>query len=135
MDDPRIAHENEKVHVVPLASASLAILRRRWQLRLYNDRLVFSTHGKRPLSDMTMSKLLRESWPERYTVHGFRSSFTDWAAEKTRTPKEIVDKALAHKLPDRVEAAYRRTDFLDRRRKLMRAWDAFVTSSKFQRLA
>jgi len=62
------------------------------------------------------------------TVHGFRSSFTDWAAEATDHPKEVVDKALAHKLVDRVEAAYRRTDFFERRQRLMQDWASFARS-------
>lgn len=62
------------------------------------------------------------------TVHGFRSSFADWAAECTSTPKEVVEKALAHRIPNAVEAAYRRTDFLAKRRQLMEAWAAFVTT-------
>jgi integrase len=109
-------------HVVPLSAEAVAILRRRWPLRASDEGLVFSTLGKKPLSDMTMTKVLRDLGHPKVTVHGFRSSFTDWAAEKTRFPKEVVDKALAHKLVDRVEAAYRRTDFFDRRRKLMGAW-------------
>jgi integrase len=64
------------------------------------------------------------------TVHGFRSSFKNWAAEKTKVPTEVVDKALAHKLPDRVEAAYRRTDFFERRRRLTNAWAQFVVAPK-----
>ena len=76
---------------------------------------------------MTMTKVLRDLGFPKTTVHGFRSSFTDWAAERTRYPKEIVDKALAHKLADRVEAAYRRTNFLERRRALMLSWARFIT--------
>jgi len=114
-------------HVVPLSHAAIAVLRRRWPLRASDDGLVFSTHGKRPISDMTMTKVLRDLGFPRTTVHGFRSSFTDWAAERTRYPKEIVDKALAHKLADRVEAAYRRTNFLERRRALMLSWAGFIT--------
>lgn len=95
----------KKAHSVPLAPPSLAILNRRWLLRASEEGLVFSTHGTKPLSDMTMTKVLRDLGYPAITVHGFRSTFTDWAAEKTRTPKEVVDKALAHKLPDRVEAA------------------------------
>jgi integrase len=113
-------------HVVPLSPAAVAILRRRWPLRSSDEGLVFSTHGVKPLSDMTMTKVLRDLGLATTTVHGFRSSFTDWAAEKTRIPKEIVDKALAHKLVDRVEAAYRRTDFFDRRRKLMIEWARYA---------
>ena len=65
---------------------------------------------------MTMTKLLRDAGITGVTVHGFRSAFTDWAAETTDFPKEVADKALAHKLPNRVEAAYRRTDAAERDR-------------------
>lgn len=116
----------KKLHIVPLAPPVLEILTRRWQLRAEDSGLVFSTDGLRPLSDMTMTKVLRDLGLAKITVHGFRSSFTDWAAEKTKVPKEVVDKALAHKLIDRVEAAYRRTDFFERRRRLMELWAKFV---------
>ena len=75
---------------------------------------------------MTLLKLVRSYNGEKFTTHGFRSTFTDWAAETTAHPKEVVDKALAHQLADRVEAAYRRTDFLERRRQLMLDWAEFV---------
>lgn len=113
-------------HVVPLSEPSVALLRRRWPLRASDRGLVFSSRGTKPLSDMTMTKVLRDLGIAKATVHGFRSSFTDWAAEQTDYPKEIVDKALAHKLADRVEAAYRRTDFLEKRRALMRTWSHFI---------
>jgi hypothetical protein len=64
----------------------------------------------------------------RYTVHGFRSSFRDWAAETMLMPGEVAEAALAHAVPNRVEAAYRRTKFLEQRRKLMAAWSEFVCS-------
>jgi integrase len=121
-----------QIHVVPLAPAAVAILRRRWEARSSDKGLVFSASrtkpapGKaaedKPLSDMTMSKVLRDDKLDKITVHGFRSSFTDWAAETISMPKEVVDKALAHKLPDKVEAAYRRTDFFEKRRMLMKMW-------------
>lgn len=114
-------------HVVPLSAEAVVLLRRRWSLRISDDGPVFSTTGSKPLSDMTMTKVLRDLGHSKITVHGFRSSFTDWAAEQTDFPKEIVDKALAHKLVDRVEAAYRRTNFLEKRRQLMLAWIAFAT--------
>jgi len=120
--------KTNKVHVVPLSEPAIALLKQRWPLRAHDNGLVFSTHGIRPLSDMTMTKVLRSLEHGKITVHGFRSSFTDWAAEQTEYPKEIVDKALAHKLVDRVEAAYRRTDFLERRRQLMNDWAAYISS-------
>ena len=73
-----------------------------------------------------MTKLLRDAGIKGATVHGFRSAFTDWAAEKTDFPKEVADKALAHKLSNQVEAAYRRTDFFDKRRDLMVVWAEFL---------
>lgn len=91
-----------------------------------DDGLVFSIDGEKPISDMTMTKLLRNDGIKGATVHGFRSSFTDWAAEKTDFPKEVADKALAHKLSNQVEAAYRRTDFFDKRRSLMARWAEFL---------
>jgi len=115
-----------KTHVVPLPDCAVELLKRRWELRSTDDGLVFSNDGEKPLSDMTMTKVLRDMGQAKITVHGFRSAFTDWAAEETETPKEIVDKALAHLLPDKVEAAYRRTDFFEKRRKLMDAWDAYL---------
>lgn len=115
-----------KQHVVPLPACAVDLLRERWTLRASDDGLVFSTNGDKPLSDMTMTKVLRDMGHGSVTVHGFRSAFTDWTAEETDTPKEVADKALAHQLPDKVEAAYRRTDFFQKRGKLMEAWSAFV---------
>ncbi len=69
-----------------------------------------------------MTKVLRDMGYARIMVHGFRLAFTDWAAEETDTPKEVVGKALAHRIPDRVEAAYRRTDCFEKRRVLMEGW-------------
>ena len=86
----------------------------------------------KPISDMTMTKLLRDDGITGVTVHGFRSAFTDWAAETTDFPKEVVEKALAHKLPNRVEAAYRRTDFFDKRRDLMTRWAAYLDTARAQ---
>ncbi|MDB5711442.1 MAG: site-specific integrase [Sphingomonas bacterium] len=111
----------KRAHVVPLAEPVIQMLERRLTLRSESG-LVFSNSGTKPLCDMTMTKVVRDMGMAEITVHGFRSSFTDWAAEETDFPKEVVDKALAHQLVDRVEAAYRRTDFFERRRKLMDAW-------------
>lgn len=125
---PAARMKMKKIHSVPLTAPALAILKRRWALRVSDHGFVFSTHGKKPLSDMTMTKVLRDTDLVKITVHGFRSSFTDWAAEKTNTPKEIVDKALTHKIANSVEAAYRRTDFFERRRRLMTAWARYISS-------
>jgi len=118
----------KRTHVVPLSAPVLEILERRLILRSESE-LVFSNSGLSPLSDMTMTKVVRDLGMAKITVHGFRSAFTDWAAEETDFPKEVVDKALAHQLLDRVEAAYRRTDFFQRRRRLMNAWADYASIS------
>lgn len=118
-----------ETHVVPLSPPAVALLRRRWNERTSEDGLVFTNNGENPISDMTMTKLLRDAGVECATVHGFRSAFTDWAAETTDFPKEVADKALAHKLPNRVEAAYRRTDFFNKRRDLMAQWAAYLDAA------
>src|SRR3546814_5535578 len=79
--------------------------RKQWEQRASDTGFVFSSDGKRPISDMTMTKALRDEGVTGATVHGFRSPFTDWAAETTNFPKEVADKAMAHKLPNQVEAA------------------------------
>lgn len=118
-----------ETHVVPLSPPAVALLRRRWNERTSDDGLIFSNDGVKPISDMTMTKLLRDAEITSVTVHGFRSAFTDWAAEMTDFPKEVADKALAHKLPNRVEAAYRRTDFFEKRRDLMARWAAYLETA------
>ncbi|HJT39104.1 MAG TPA: integrase arm-type DNA-binding domain-containing protein [Sphingobium sp.] len=115
-----------ETHIVPLSPPAVALLRKRWNERTGDTGLVFSHDGERPISDVTMTKLLRDDGITGVTVHGFRSSFTDWSSERTRFPKEVADKALAHKLPNKVEAAYRRTDFFEKRRNLMARWAEYL---------
>jgi integrase len=114
-----------KVHVVPLSSAALDAFKRAAALRVESTELVFhgSKRGK-PLSDMTLLKVLRDL-KEPFTVHGFRSAFRDWVAEQTNIAGEVAEAALAHAIPNKVEAAYKRTDFLEKRRRLMDAWGVY----------
>jgi integrase len=126
-----------KAHVVPLSPAAVGVFERAKALRVEASDLVF--HGSkrgRPLSDMTLLKVLRDM-NEPFTVHGFRSAFRDWVAEQTSFPGEVAEAALAHAISNKVEAAYRRTDFLEKRRKLMEAWEAYCVggSSNVVRLA
>ena len=94
--------------------------------------LVFPSARGRPLSDATISKMVRElAIPA--LPHGFRSSFRDWAAECSDAPREVCELALAHVNSDRVEAAYRRTDLFERRRELMEEWAAFLAGIKGER--
>ena len=81
------------------------------------------------LSDSTLSKLLRELGIGA-VPHGFRSSFRDWAAERTDVPREVCELALAHVNSDRVEAAYRRSDLFDRRRELMQDWSDYLAPQR-----
>lgn len=116
-------------HTVPLSGWALEILRERESgLSPRPDDLVFpGTKGI--LSDATMAKAMREAGGVGYTVHGTaRSSFRDWAAERTRFPREVAEAALAHANPNAVEAAYLRTKYLEQRRDLMSAWASFLAS-------
>jgi integrase len=84
---------------------------------------------KEPLSTMAMAMLLRRMKVE-ITVHGFRSSFRDWASETTGFPHEVCEMALAHTIANKAEAAYRRGDLFEKRRKLMEAWAGYCSSPK-----
>jgi integrase len=118
-----------KTHVVPLSPAALRVFRRAAELRVAGTDLVFPglKRGK-PLSDMTLLKILRDMKLDA-TVHGFRSAFRDWCAEETSVAGEVAEAALAHAIPNKVEAAYRRTDFYEKRSKLMLAWGGFCSAS------
>ncbi|MDD9983217.1 MAG: tyrosine-type recombinase/integrase, partial [Gammaproteobacteria bacterium] len=107
-----------RAHRVPLSDRALEVLR---EARSYSDGsdLVFPSAIGRPMSDSTLSKLLRENGIAA-VPHGFRSSFRQWAAERTNIPREVAEEALAHVNPNRVEAAYQRSDLFDRRRDLMK---------------
>jgi len=118
-----------KVHVVPLSEAVVELLNRAVELKTDESDHIFpgALRGK-PLSDMTLLKVLRDMKVDA-TVHGFRSAFRDWCAEETSVSGEIAEVALAHAIPNKVEAAYRRTDFLEKRRKLMDAWAAYCSGN------
>lgn len=114
-----------KVHVVPLSQPAVAVFERAQRYKARISDLVFPGQDvKKPLSDMTLLKILRDM-ELMVTVHSFRSAFRDWVAEQTDYSGEVAEAALAHTVSNKVEAAYRRTDFLDKRRLLMRDWAAF----------
>lgn len=107
-------------HVVPLSDRAIAILAE--AKHLGDGNLVFpGQKNGRPLADMTMSKLVKELGFQT-DVHGFRTSFRVWVQEKTNTPFEVAEKALAHKTTNKVVAAYARSDLFEKRRNLMEAW-------------
>lgn len=107
-------------HVVPLSSRAIEVLNE--ARALDGSDLIFpGAKPGRPMSDMTMSKLIKELGFDA-DVHGFRTSFRVWIQERTNTPFEVAEKALAHKTKNKVVAAYARSDLLDKRRDLMQRW-------------
>ncbi len=120
--------KGKKPHRVPLSARCLAILEEAKRYKKVNSDLVFpGTKQDRPLSDMTLSKLVRELGIDA-VPHGFRSSFRDWAGEATSHPREVIEFALAHVIKDRAEAAYARSDLFEKRRKIMDDWCVFVAT-------
>ncbi len=123
-------------HRVPLSDAALAVLAGVRPARLDPAALVFPARGGKPLSDMTLAAVLKRlSVP--VTVHGFRSTFRDWAEEAGAYPFEVKEAALAHAVKSKVERAYRRGDLFDARRDMMAAWASYATGvgAKVVRLA
>ena len=110
-------------HRVPLSDRGIAILREMETGRI-GDYVFPGQRHRRPLSNMAFEMLLRRI-TSPYTAHGFRSSFRDWAGDKTTFPREVAEAALAHAIGNETEAAYRRSDALEKRRKLMDAWAAY----------
>lgn len=118
-----------KEHRVPLSEAALNVLRSVDVGLRPDDHLFWGKSPDRPLSNMAMSMLLRRMVPN-VTVHGFRSSFRDWAAEVSAFSHEVCEMALAHTIPNKAEAAYRRGDLLEKRRELMEAWADYCGSKR-----
>jgi integrase len=117
-----------KEHRVPMSDAALAIVERMAAIR--QGYFVFpGGRPGRPLSNMSMLMLLRRMGRDDLTVHGFRSSFADWAAERTSFQREVREMSLAHTVDDKVEAAYRRGDLFQKRRQMMDAWARFCTTA------
>jgi integrase len=108
-------------HRVPLSDRAVSILKQLAKLKAGD--FVFAGQARsKPLSNMAMEMVLRRMKVEGATVHGFRSSFRDWAGNISSFPREITETALAHVIGDKAEQAYRRSDALEKRRKLMEAW-------------
>ena len=112
----------KREHRIPIGKRGLELL----AIAKYLDpdsKYLFSRDGK-PLSTMAMAMMLRKLKPT-ITIHGFRSSFRDWVSEETAHSPEVAEKALAHAVANQVEAAYRRGDLLDHRRRLMKDWEDY----------
>lgn len=112
-------------HSVPLSNAAAALLRPLRPNDARGDQAVFAVRGA-ARSNMAMSMLLRRMGFGHVTVHGFRSTFRDWAGDATSYPRELVEQALAHTIQNKAERAYRRGTALERRRELMEAWADFL---------
>lgn len=122
---PALRMKAGREHRVPLTDRAVAILKELEKAK--TGELVFPGRKvDRQLSGMAMEMLLRRMEANAYTVHGFRSSFKTWATEATSFPNELSEQALAHVTGNQVERAYRRTDVLERRRKLMAAWAGYL---------
>lgn len=117
-----------KEHRVPLSTPALKILRELYETRVSD--FVFPGHRSNcPLSSSAMEMLMRRMKMNAFTVHGFRSSFRDWAGDETSFPREIAEAALAHRVGDATEQAYRRATALTKRRELMQSWADHVSQS------
>ena len=117
--------KSEVAHIVPLNDVAMSVLTRR-HAESSGTGLIFPNAKGAALSDMTLTKLLRDA-KITVTVHGFRSTFRDWCAEKMQhIPDSVAEAALAHRVPDAVIKAYKRTNFLETRRDLMAAWSDFM---------
>ena len=140
---PAVRMKAKREHWVPLSHQAIKLLEN--LPRVEEDKFIFvGTRDKRPLSDMTLSAVIRRfndvkdgqtppwidpSNDREVVPHGFRSTFRDWAAEVGHYPRELAEHALAHSLPDKVEAAYQRGTMLERRRPMMQAWSDYTTEN------
>ena len=111
-------------HRVPLSQRALEIIKQLSEHKTSD--YVFAGRSNKPMSNMAMAMLLRDMAPCT-TVHGMRSAFRDWAGEMTHFPREVAEMALAHKVGDQTERAYRRGDALEKRRELMQQWHHYLS--------
>lgn len=117
--------KSRKAHTVTLSPEAISLIEEMKPYRASsNDCLVFGGKGGKLLSDMTLTKALRDAGRSE-TVHGFRSAFRDWVSEETDMQSEVAEMALAHAIPSKVEAAYRRGELIAKRRRMMNAWTDF----------
>lgn len=116
-------------HIVPLSTRAISVLQTLVPDSERPSPKVFSINGA-ARSNMAMTMLLRRMNVDDATVHGFRSTFRDWAGDETNFPRELIEQALAHTVASKVERAYRRGTAIERRRELMETWAQFVTGSE-----
>ena len=134
---PATRMKSGRDHRVPLTDAAVTVIQS--QLSRASDLHLFpgmasarpgqTVVSKKPLTSASLLKLLKDMGHPNITVHGFRSSFRDWVAERTAYPRELAEAALAHVLADKTEAAYQRGDMLEKRSRLMSDWANFCDSN------
>lgn len=122
---PASRMKSGREHRVPLSDAATRLL---VSVNGLSDQFVFPGRKSGALSNMALLTVLRRMGRTDITAHGFRSTFRNWTAERTSFPREVAEAALAHVLENKVEAAYRRTDLFDKRRRLMEAWATYAVS-------
>jgi integrase len=128
---PRERMKAGKEHRVPLSKQAIAILKK--VPRIVGCAFVFPSAKNSALSDMTLNKMMRDM--EAHAVpHGFRSTFKDWASETTDYPNHMTEMALAHTIPNDVEAAYRRGDMVEKRRRMMQHWADFCSTKQTEKV-
>ncbi|MDA8687544.1 integrase arm-type DNA-binding domain-containing protein [bacterium] len=115
------------IHRIPLPARCIEILNLARQISKGSKYIFEGTQANKPLSENTFNKLIKELKLDVH-VHGFRTSFRTWTQEKTNYPREIAETALAHSLKDKSEAAYARSDLLEKRAEMMEAWAQFINS-------
>ena len=126
---PATRMKAQRPHRVPLCGRAAEILEAARALGDGSGPLVFPSGGGSPLPEKKLRRLLQDL-NIAAVPHGFRSTFRDWAAERTNHPREVVEAALAHMVQNKVEAAYARSDLFDRRRQLMDEWTAYVDGER-----
>ena len=122
-----------KEHTIPLSARASEIVKGLWKTRR-GDFIFPGAKTDASLSNMAMHANLKRMGRTDITVHGFRSTFRDWAGEQTNFPREIIEHALAHQLKDKAEAAYSRSTMPEKRRKLMEAWASYCSTQESQSL-
>lgn len=120
----------DKEHRVPLSGRAVELIKEMLPIKAGEDKPVFLSPKGKPLSNMAMLAVLKRMGHGDITVHGFRSTFRDWAGETTSYPREVIEHAMSHQLKDKAEAAYARGTLFTKRRKLMDAWAAYCSTIK-----
>lgn len=122
-----------KEHCVPLSAEALKLIKTMKTLSTSNTVIFPGAQKDTQLSEMPLTAVLKRMDRGDLTMHGFRSTFRDWAAEQTHYPHEMAEMALAHTVGDKVEAAYRRGDMFEKRWAMMREWADYLDGLRAQK--